>query len=200
MELAEASSLLATGAAAGCRIALPISGADFQRRIVMTSSTGETDMAWGQIAHASAEERLRTMVAKFKELAVLEEDARQEALLPLMRAEYALDDDSLRAITLTRLRTWLALAPDEARTVANSYDVAMRRMPGTAAMRRVGMVQSLATEFTSDEEDSLRELLPGVFAGAPRRHAAAEIVSETGPPLVVKAVSKRPWWAFWQKN
>ena len=168
----------------------------------MTSSSGESDAAWGQLAQAPEEERVRTITERFRSLAAMPEDERLNALRPLVRAEYALDEADLRAITLARLHTWLALTREEAQTMAASYEAVMREMSGQAAMRRVSLVQSLSIEFSGEDEDILRELLPNVFGAAPRRSVAAEAAAAASSAFSRQATTpqkKRPWWAFWQK-
>lgn len=163
----------------------------------MTSS-GESDASWAQLAQLSEEERVQLITERYRSFATLGEEERRVALQPLIDAEYSLDDAQLRAITVSRMRTWLTLSPEEARAVSASYDGVMQKMPAQAAMRRIGLVQSLSVEFSAEDEDRLRELLPSVFAGAPRRGAVAETAA---PPLTrpEAPARRRPWWAFWQK-
>jgi hypothetical protein len=75
----------------------------------------------------------------------------------------------------------------------------MQELPAQAAMRRISLVQSLSREFSAQDEDRLRELLPAVFAGAPRRSAAADVASAS-IPRPAPVAKRKAWWAFWQKG
>jgi uncharacterized protein (DUF2342 family) len=160
-----------------------------------------SDQAWVELLHEPEEVRETKMVARYTELAALSADERLARMLAMARAEYALPDDELRTFTLSRIRAWLRLEPETARTTASTYDAAMQRMPGTAAMRRVAIVQTLARELPAEDEERLRELVPGVFAGQPHAVAVrrAHEPSPAPPPAPPAPAVKKPWWKFWQR-
>ena len=163
----------------------------------MASQGTSVDEAWGQLADAPQQERETAMQARYLELAQLDEEERHARLLEMARAEYALPDDKLRALTLSRLHTLLNMELDLAHRLTQSYDAVMRELPGNAAMRRVSLIQALTREMSAEEEDRVRALVPGVFTGAPPRGAGLQV----NVPQPVSARSRgRPWWAFWKKG
>ncbi|MBI2855579.1 MAG: hypothetical protein HYX93_01895 [Chloroflexi bacterium] len=163
----------------------------------MTTPSAQTDHGWGMLVDAASEERESKMLQRYQEMAALSEQARTAQMLAMVRAEYALPDHKLRSFTLSRLRTWLKLEEGTARAIVTSYDAAMEKIPGQLAMRRVSLVQTLAREFSADDEEKLRSLVPRVFAGMPSRAtieksllAAPSVGSQTRSP------KKRSWWPF----
>lgn len=165
----------------------------------MNMPATEADQAWAKLATLPEEEREPQMAARYTELASLSEDERRQRLRAMAEAEYALPDDHLRPFSLSRLRVWLRLDPEIARTVAGSYDAVMMQMPGSAAWRRVAIVQTLAREFSLEDLQRLRSLIPGAFA---EQATALSGVPSRAPTPVEAAPSqpKKPWWAFWKKQ
>jgi len=160
-------------------------------------TTPDVDQEWGQLITLSAEEREARMDERYLALAALPEDERRRQLQAMAHAEYALPDDQLRPFTISRLRVWLRLEPTVAEQVAASYDAVMTQMPGPIAMRRVGLVQTLAREFPPEDEERLRALVPAVFAGQPHRAVGGAHPEPTASPPAPQRV--RPWWAFWKR-
>lgn len=151
---------------------------------------------WGLLAEKSEEEeRRRLMEARYTELAALAEETRRSRLLPMAQAEYALSDDALRRFTMSRLQVWLHMDQEMAKKIAESYDAVMTQLPATAAMRRVALVQTLARNFSPDDQARLRTLLPRVFAGAGE---AAQARTRAPEPAAAPAM-KKAGWQFWKK-
>jgi hypothetical protein len=134
------------------------------------------------------------MASRYRDLAALSEDDRMAKMKAMATAEYRLPDDKLRSFTISRMRTWINLEMDTARAIADSYSAVMLTMPASVAMKRVSLVQTLVTEFTPDEEEKLRELVPTVFAGAPNRKLGLD---RPGESLQTQAGKKKPFWKFW---
>jgi alkanesulfonate monooxygenase SsuD/methylene tetrahydromethanopterin reductase-like flavin-dependent oxidoreductase (luciferase family) len=153
-----------------------------------------SDIEWAGLAQVEESAREAAMLATYVELAGLPEDDRRGRLAAMAAGEYALSDDLLRPFTRSRMRCWLKMDTDAARRVASSYDAVLSGMPGPIAMRRVALVQTLAKDMTAEEEDALRELVPNVFAGMPRR---VEEIVRRAPEAPPKA--RKPWWAFWSR-
>jgi hypothetical protein len=163
-----------------------------QRRVEMTMSDGDADHAWGELAQMDDQGREAAMAARYSELATLSEENRAAQMLAMARAEYALSDEELRPFTMSRLRTWLSLGLETAQCIASSYDAVMLKVPGPLAMRRVGLVQTLAKEFSTDDQNLLVALVPGVFAGA-SIGVRVPLVSDASPSA---APRKKGWWPF----
>lgn len=150
----------------------------------MATSNREADRAWGVLADVGEEERRTKMLQRYTELAALPEEERVSRLLMMADAEYDLPDYKLRIFTISRLSVWLRLDPEVARRISDSYDAAMRRVPGLQTTRWVSLAEKLAKEFPREEQEQLFALLPGVFGGLkPDRPAPAKR-------------RKRPWWPF----
>jgi hypothetical protein len=160
-------------------------------------SEQDTDNDWARLTDEEPDSREGTMVDRYNELAGLTEEERRTKLRAMANAEYALPDDKLRLLTVSRMRAWLSLDEATARTISSSYDVVMQQMPGDAAMRRVAMVQKLVLEFTPEEEERLRVLAPRVFAGAPSRLTG---LARDEVSLQTTRGSNKAWWAFWRKT
>ncbi len=157
-----------------------------------------SDREWGLLADLPPQEREEQMQRRFQAIAAMPEEERQTLLQAIAEVEYALPDEKLRALTVSRLRAWLQMELEQARTVANTYDKVVNSLPLSIAWRRVSLVQTLAMDFSGDEEQRLRLLVPSVFGGAGRR-----IAPETGGgtvPISSQLSQKKPWWAFWRKS
>ncbi len=158
----------------------------------------EVDQDWGHLVHQEQAAREAAMVERYQSLAGLDEDERRRRLKSMAAAEYSLSEGDLRSFTLSRMRTWLQLDFETAQVISSSYDAIMQEMPATVAMRRVSLVQTLAREFSAEDEERLRALAPRVFAGAPGRAPnldRAEPEAHTATPG-----RKRPIWAFWKRG
>ena len=162
----------------------------------MTMRETTADQEWGRLAEVEEGQREAQMLARYTEVAALPEEERQQRLRAMAEAEYALPDELLRPFTKSRVRVWLQMEPEAARTVARSYDRVMERMPGPVAMRRVAIVQTLAREFPQEDQQRLRDLVPGVFVGRDRQ---AQMAVDSPPPRAVEQPRKKPWWAFWRR-
>ena len=161
----------------------------------MTTQNVKADQAWGSLANVSDTERESQMLARYAELARLTEEERRSRLLAMAQAEYSLPDEKLRPFTISRIKVWLKVEMETARLIASSYDAVMDMMPGTAAMRRIALVQTLASSFTLEDQSKLRILVPRVFAGKPD---ISNVVNPVPEKLEEKAQTKSKW-AFWKK-
>jgi hypothetical protein len=155
----------------------------------------DADQEWAKLAEADADTRESEMATRYLQLAELSEDERRARLRSMAVAEYSLPDPKLREFTVSRMRTWINLDMDKAKVIADSYGAVMQNMPANVAMKRVALVQTLVTEFTPEEEEKLRELAPGVFAGAPNRKLGLD---RPEVDLRVQANTKKPFWMFWK--
>ena len=166
----------------------------------MTTPTPAADQAWGMLASATSEEREASMLRRYRELAALAEGERVNQMPAMARSEYALTDDKLRPFTLSRLRVWLKLESAVALRISASYDAVMLKMPGREAMRRVGLVQTLARDFSPEDEARLRELVPGVLgAVAPRvaiKRLQEELAQAPAAAASAKPAKKGGLWPF----
>lgn len=161
----------------------------------MTTADTGADPTWGILAERDEPERTAAVQARYTELAALPEDERRSRLRAMMQSEYALADAPLRTMTLARLRALLSMDADASRVVVASLDSVMNTLPGSAAMRRVSLVQTLAPEFSPDEQHELRERMPSVFGDRPR----TEMLGGGAPATPLPERPAKPWWAFWRK-
>ncbi len=141
------------------------------------------------------------MVERYVELAALSEEERVKRMLAMAFAEYDLPYDELRKFTIPRLNSWLTLDTEVAQRVSSSYDAVMQKMPAEQAMVRVGLVQTLAREFSIEERARLVDLIPRVFgpddpavltSHIQRRQSASRPSERTERP-------SRSWWQIWKR-
>ncbi|MGD9932469.1 MAG: hypothetical protein AB7T37_02025 [Dehalococcoidia bacterium] len=129
--------------------------------------------------------------AAYAKIADLEEAPRKKELMAAIETVYHLPDPQLRSMTEARLRAWLALPPEKASLVGNSFESVMDEGPADIAMRRVTIVQSVASKLTAEEITQLRRVVPRVLGDAPPVTASMSAGTGDPPP---------PWWAFWRKR
>jgi AcrR family transcriptional regulator len=158
---------------------------------------------WAGLASVPEPERRERMVAALGRVLEQDESQRIATLRGMVEAEYALDDESLRSFTASRLRAWIALSErdmEQARTIARGYDAVFAGMTGTLAMRRSSTVQTVVrTDFTAEEIDRLFELIPSMIQQMPRRVAPMER-RETPQEMRDRRAATRPWWKFWERG
>ena len=143
-------------------------------------------------------ERHQELSRLLKQLPYFDEETRRDEIKRLIEAEYSIPDDAgLRDITIARLQAILSLDDEGARSVAETYDDVMNKMPGDIAFRRAAIVQTVARhEFSVDEEARLRALIPNVLGEKPKELS----VATPEPQDPVEGHSKRRWWMFWQRQ
>lgn len=162
----------------------------------MAMSDMEADQAWGLLADADEEERRAKMLQRYTELASQPGEERESQMLMMATAEYALPDDKLLTFTLSRLSAWLAMDTEAAQQIAASYTAVMKKMPGKQAMRRVSMVQTLADEFSREQQLQLIDIVPDVFGGLKDMLSMPSIRSEAA----ATPVAKKSWWPFGKRS
>src|SRR5438045_31579 len=113
----------------------------------MTMADHDVDQGWADLIALDAEAREARMLERYQELAALTEEARRGRGQAMAHAEFSLPDDELRTFTASRLRVWLRLAPEVAQQTAGCCEAVMGQMPGPIAMRRVGIVQTVARDL-----------------------------------------------------
>ena len=160
----------------------------------MAMSDVNADQAWGMLANSEEGERRSKMLERYGEMAALPAEERESQMLTMAAAEYALPDDKLRIFTLSRLSAWLDMDADAAQNIASSYDAAMKKMPGPHAMRRVSMVQTLADEFSREQQLRLIAVVPTVFGGLKEMIEMPPVKSVAA--VAPDASSKKGWWPF----
>lgn len=163
----------------------------------MTTSNVARDPEWSKLADADEATREAQIEKRYAELAALPESERHNRMMAMLRSEYELSDIKLRAFTKSRLTAMLRVSPEVARAVAVATDHVMDQLPATAAMREVGVSQTIAREFTAAEQTTLRELDPGIFGV---RQPTVSAASPTPAAQSSAATPKRKgWWPFGKK-
>jgi hypothetical protein len=187
------------------------------RETTMNQGQIAADTSWSAMTSLSADERERRMTDILREVAGMPESERVDRLEGLVRAEYELDDQTLRPFTATRLRALLAINRedhDAANNLARGWDTVFDRLPGGLAMRRATVVQTVARkELSADEVGELFELVPSLVRSVPRAKTEAMHIERKGKALqrdeantarmeIAAAggdASVRPWWKFWER-
>ncbi|MDA1240638.1 MAG: hypothetical protein O2798_07320 [Chloroflexi bacterium] len=159
-------------------------------------TSNDIGVRWAGLASAGEAERGQQMRAILDEVLALDEGARVEVVRRMVEAEYALTDEQLRPFTVSRLRSWLAIADSDlasAQAIARGYDAAFEQMPGAAAMRRSTTVQTVArTTLSAAEIQGLFALIPSIVQQIPRAVPSAHTQRKEDAPE-----AKKPFWKFW---
>ncbi len=162
----------------------------------MTSSTPMDVKQWVALADAKEDARTSEMKKKYAELAGLSEEERLKQITELARAEHEMPEDKLHDFTKSRLLTWIDMEQGQAQVLAHSYDEALKSLPGTLAMRRVGAVQTVAREMHPDEVEKLYSLIPSILREMPRQVVTSLATGAEKKPRPPKR-KKRTWWKLW---
>ncbi|MBF8267825.1 MAG: hypothetical protein HW388_1333 [Dehalococcoidia bacterium] len=160
----------------------------------MTTSVPGEMTGWSALADCSEEERRAQMGKRYAELLHMPEEQRVSALERMGQVEYRLSDGKLRTFTESRLLVWLGMDMEKGLVIARSYDQAMLRMPGTAAMKRVSTEQTVARGFTAEQLDRLRELIPATLKVMPQVSSAR--FSTPSPQPKPAAAEQKPSKGF----
>lgn len=159
------------------------------------------DTTWSGLIALAPEERTGAMRERYEQLLALSDTEMESKLEDMIVAEYALDSASLHIFTASRLRALLGIAEQDvvrARRVASAGDRVFNRMPGSIAMQRTQMVQTIArTELTAQEVELLRELLPSLLQQLPRLAASPMSERAATPVPHTGGDSRKPWWKIW---
>jgi len=165
----------------------------------MSTSAGGESTGWGALVEISSEEERQAQMAKqYMAVAQMDEEERREALKKMAAAEYQLPDDKLRIFTDSRLKVWLTLESNQAKTIAQSYDYVMRNGPGPWAMKRVSMVQTVTREWNVDQLEKLRDLIPSLIKEVPRPVVTSD--TYTAGSQRDRSSAKPPVWQFWKRK
>ncbi|MBI4236264.1 MAG: hypothetical protein HY688_02770 [Chloroflexi bacterium] len=168
----------------------------------MTLQAEHEPERWEALANLPEGARQAEILHLYETLVPMKEVERQARIEAYIHREYALAEDKLLAVTRSRLMAWLEMEPERAKTVATSYDLAMRILPGSIAMRHVAVVQTLSLAMTDEQIGRLYELIPSVLRQIPRLASRPQ----AAPPVTTEAAmtggarTERRGWAFWKKG
>jgi hypothetical protein len=142
--------------------------------------------AWGALVSCDEQSRVGHIAARYFELArTPAEQPRKEVVDALIRAELELDEPTLRAFTLSRLRSWILMAvtaPEAARTISDTYEAVFASLPGAMEFRRATTVQAVfQTGISPSGQHLLLDLVPGMRRFTAERRPAAANVAPTTP-------------------
>ena len=133
---------------------------------------------WVALAGESEADRATKMRGILDEVLALGEGERTTTIASMVQGEYGLDDAQLRPFTVSRLRTWLAIAGGN--------------LEGAQAMRRSTTVQTVArTDLTPQEVTGLFDLIPSIVRQVPRAIPPTRHYDKPGDE------KKKPFWKFW---
>ena len=163
----------------------------------------QPDTSWSDLSTLDPEARIAAMRERFAKLAGADAADRDRESEAMILAEYTLEDEHLHALTVSRLRSWMALLednPEQARIVSGAYDTAFQRVPGEIAMRHATVVQMLAREeFGPEDIDVLYELIPNLVGHVPRasQEALESAAATERAAVAARRAGRKPWWKFW---
>ena len=154
------------------------------------------DESWSALASLNADAARAQMTRRFHDVARLPEDERMAQLRSMIEAEYNLDEPRLLAFTAVRLRSWIELEPEAAKTIAEGYRVVFDGVSGEMAMRRTSVVQTVAREMTADEVVALQAIIPWLVGQIPSARRIEAAPSASPEPQR----ESKPFWKFWQRG
>jgi CheY-like chemotaxis protein len=156
---------------------------------IMSQLRSDEYVSWTSLGNLDDTERESRILSKYTELAEASEAQREDRVLPLVRAEFDLFDEKLRAITVSKLRVWLQMDASAAKSIAGAYSAAMQQMPADAAMRRATQAARLRNEFSEEEQGKLLALSPDLFG-----RVAPPPPTRPAPQSAAQQTSNRRWW------
>ena len=156
---------------------------------VMGQLRSDEYVFWTSLGNLDDAERESRILSKYTELAEVSEAQREDRVLPLVRAEFDVFDEKLRAITVSRLRVWLRMDTAAAKGISTAYRAAIQQMPADAAMRLATQAARLRTEFSEEEQDKLLALAPDLFG-----RVAPPPPTRPAPQSAAQQTSNRRWW------
>lgn len=151
--------------------------------------------SWGTLVELDDEGRQARLLEHYAELGGLPDDELRDRVLGIVAAECDLTDDELRAVTVSRLRVWLRLAPELVERICSTYESAVARMSADKAMRWAGILQNLRKEFSREERLRLVAIVPSAFGGVQEVDLGAFTYDEPASQKDVGKPKKR-WWPF----
>ena len=164
----------------------------------MTTSDDTVEREWRALGSLELDEMQSQMVKLLTELDGLPDKEQSDRRMALARVESDLTDDELRKFTICRLRAWLTLDRAIAKRLSDAFDDVMKKVFGPQAMRQVGLIQTLARDFSLEDQQTLTELIPNVFGGSPVGLVASKARQEalTSQQEASKKPAKKWWWPF----
>ncbi len=161
-----------------------------------------SDEQWGRLAEMTEPARQTALKENVLEMSKLSETDRQARIRRQSEIEYALPDEKLRAIIVSRIRVWMDMDLSVVKPVAASLDQAMNHMTSNIAMKRVALVQTVARDFPLDQQERLQALVPGAFPHSAERAVSigARLREDTARVAAGGAGvedKKKPFWKFW---
>ena len=158
----------------------------------MAGSSSLEGRQWTDLAYLDESEREPAMEARYKELIDLPEEHRTKQLASMEAAVYDLPSDTLRSFTVSRLRVWLKMDHDIAQKISRSFDTITDEMDGDRAMKHIAVVQTMAREFSLEDQARLFRLFPRIYG------ALAPLVDILESVPATTIATQKPWWAFWR--
>lgn len=167
----------------------------------MSSTATRTHEDWATLIAMDEEARIEEMAARFTAINALPNDERDMSIQKIVDATYALTDEQLRTMTLSRLRSFLRMEEKAAHDVGHAFEKVANELPSDQAMRRVMMMQKVGHDMSLEEQAHLRALVPSALGDAPTNaDETTTLPSEAKAAAAAEPEEKRPWWAFWRGN
>lgn len=161
------------------------------------------------LAEPARTERVRT---ELEGLAAADPPGITRAMGDILTVESSLGDSAQQALTLARLRAWLAMDADTARQLSECAEAARESLPATAAMRSIMATQTALRSLSAPEVQQLIAVAPSVEHEIPaelRESFRARTPEDTPAPATAAAASDsgpqgaaptgRPFWQFWKR-
>lgn len=167
----------------------------------MSSTATRTHEGWASLIEMEEDARINEMAARFTAINALPEAERDAAIKKIVDATYAMTDDQLHTMTLSRLRSFLRMEEKAAHEVGHAFEKVANELPADQAMRRVMMLQKVGADMSLEEQAHLRALVPSALGDAPTTaDESTRLPSDLQAEAAAEPEEKRPWWAFWRGN
>lgn len=166
----------------------------------MAFESAVADPSWSSMASMAVDDRLEPMKKRMAAVASMEEPARSAAVMGMVRAEYALDEEPLHSVTASWLRAWIALHredPRQATLIASAYASVFDAAPSNLAMRRAAVVQTVARQSLTDAEVELLSAELPSLGLPPSRNTRGTGERGLRERVAGDTVALRAWWKFW---
>jgi hypothetical protein len=167
----------------------------------MSSTATRTHEEWATLINLEEEARIEEMAARFTAVNALPDTERDAAIKKIVDATYAMSDEQLHAMTLSRLRSFLRMEEHAAHDVGHAFEKVANELPADQAMRRVMMLQKVGHDMSLEEQAQLRAIVPSALGDAPTNaDETTKLPSDLKAEAEAEPEEKRPWWAFWRNN
>ncbi len=174
--------------------------------------TGSTEVAdrWRTFVALAEPARTERVRAELEGLPAADPPGITRAMGDILTVESSLGDSEQQALTLARLRAWLAMDADTAHQLSECVEAARESLPAPVAMRSIMATQTAIRSLSAPEVQRLIAVAPSVEHEIPAelRETFRGLTKEQTPEPAVAASDSgprgaeptgRPFWQIWKR-